>query len=441
MSIDRRPVEDRLTHALVQTAGRAVRDDEVPPALAVPASTHELRTRTRRYLPLMAAAAVVLAVLGVALAVNATHHKGASRPGVGPSPSVTSPALPVVDPRSAALRNATIDLPPFANHIGACPGGRTRFSDDTANAANTAGFQYVYHLWVPPLPQYARFGNPVWGDVDGVPGDEVLVEVSCNGEGSVHPYQLLALKPDGSGAFRTLGAVNDGAPDNGVTSYWDFDPTTVRFDGQTILLDVRGPETSNGGPLANQQTRGFRYENGAFTQVSGPTSVPKLSTNIHDTDPRNTFIMIPELSTTCEACYGYLANFVDGKAHIIQPTQQPDGNFRFDVYDFTIDAATFVPIGAGQPDALMVTLTQRKNGGEPTQAVLQFFASDGSQISGADLVVISGEDGVTGIQSVAYVHQAGIDGGVAMIVVKTASGLQSRTYTFDTQARRWTRLK
>jgi len=336
------------------------------------------------------------------------------------------------------LRNARIQVPPFANLTGACPGGLTKFSNDVANAANHAGFQYVYHLWVPPMPKYFQFGNPVWGNVDGAPGDEVLVEVSCDGEGSVHPLQLLALKPAG-GAFRTLGAVNYGAEDNGYTSYWDFDTATVRFDGQTILLDVRGPETSNGGPLANQQTRGFRYENGKFTQVSGPTSVPKLSTNIHDVDPRNTYVLIPELAD-CASCRGNYANFVDGQAHAIQPTQQPDGYFTFDTYDFTIDAATFIPMADGKPDALLVTVTQQENGGAPKQAVLQFFASDGFQVATANTVLISGDQNVTGIQSVGYDQQAGV-GGAATIVVETASGSQSRTYTFDPQSMNWTRTK
>lgn len=456
MSTDRRPVEDRLTLALAQTARRVVRDEEVPPALEVPATVHSLRARTNRHLPLLAAAAVVLTVLGVALAANATHHNSAPQPGnstpVSPSPAPStvtdtttpspSPALPVVDPRSAALRNATIDIPPFAGVTGACPGGPTTFSNDVANAASNAGSQNVYHLWVPPMPQYFRFGNPVWGDVDGRPGEEVLVEVSCDGGGSLHPYQLLALKPEGTNAFRTLGTVNYGAPDNGDTSYWDFDTATVRFDGRTILLDVRGPEVSNGEPIANQQTRGFRFENGTFAQVSGPTAVSKPQTNIHAIDPRNTFTLIPELST-CLACndtYANYANFVDGHAHAIQPTQQPDGNFTFDTYDFTIDAATYIPISADQPDALLVTLTQQKNGGQPKQAVVQLFASDGFQISATTPVVISGENGVTGIQNVAYDQHAGV-GGVVTIVVKTASGLQSRTYEFDTQALRWTRTK
>src|SRR4051794_8854815 len=91
MSTDRRPVEDRLALALVQTARRVVRDDEVPPALKLPASVHALKTRTTRHLPLLAAAAVVLTVGAVSLAVNATHHNGAPQRGnstpVSPSPA------------------------------------------------------------------------------------------------------------------------------------------------------------------------------------------------------------------------------------------------------------------------------------------------------------------------------------------------------------------
>lgn len=432
-----RPIEDQLARALADTALRTVPAQTPRAEFAAPEPG---RPRRPRWIaPALAAAAVVVVVV-VAVTVS---RGGATRstPPVHPHPSLTTPTPhpslttptpqptgpPNVDPRWLRLRNAVIDVPAWKYDGDRCHPGPHRFVNGRSLAAHAFGTTYGYNLWIPPLAQYAQYGAPVFGDLDGKPGDEVLVELSCNGPGSVHPYVLLALAPQADGTYRTLGVVNQ-TP----TEYLDFDPTTVRISNGTIYVDERGPEYSDGGPLAMEQERGYRYQNGTFVQVSGPASFPPLPTNIRDIDPRNTTwpLMFEDCTETCSMLY---VPFTDGHGRAVEPIQLSDGTFRLVTYDYRIDQTAYSTGRGSQPGFALLTITRTSPDAPTVQFVYAGYAPAGF-LGPAWPVVWTRRDGIRQIVSASGARR------VVRVVVETGTGEQTRTYV-TANYQTWTRQR
>lgn len=438
---NQRAIEDRLGKALADTALRTFPPETARPPFTPPA---DARSRRPRWLaPALAAAAVIVVVLlaivlssgtgwhqSQPVAPNPTGTNADSVTSAEPTPvptsnqpSPTSTRVPPGDPTWQKLRNATFDVPSFGSLKASCPSGRRQFVNGTATASHIGGSPILYHLLIPPFPYPSRYGMPVYANIDGKPGDEVLVELSCEGGGSVHPEMLLALSAGRDGTFRTLGVLNR----SGAT-FLDFNPATVRIANGTVVLDEMGEQVSNGGPLAMQQTRGYRYENGQFVQVSGPTRFPALPTNVHDIDPRNATWPLTGYPCT-DSCGTVYANFINGHGRATDVMQRPNGTFDVTTYDYTMDQSSYMTFTGRQPDLALLTITRTAPDGSTTQALYAAYAS----MSGAWPILWTGADGVQGIASA-----SGRDG-VATVVVHTASGDQTRTYKWQGDPQSWTR--
>ncbi|WP_155369252.1 hypothetical protein [Catellatospora vulcania] len=174
--------------------------------------------------------------------VTATQVPSGSPPaGVSPAPAVDA-------------RNATFDVPAMAQ----CAAGRRTFVDGTERDGPYNSLTV------------AELSPPIRADLDGLPGDELVVLVSCRIEGIFTRKQLLALTVDG-GALRPLGFMLD-------SRTFDFfpwiDPAQVSVSGDVVTVRIEGYGNDDGAERITPQERGFAYRDGAFVQISGPTERP-----------------------------------------------------------------------------------------------------------------------------------------------------------------------
>jgi hypothetical protein len=239
-----------------------------------------VRRRRRVRVATLSALVVVLAATPVAAAYAASNHghgqanpaasgSTAQSPSPSTSPGAQTPSRPSApDPRTVDLRNASIDIPAWQGGkpiSDRCSAGVHNFVNGRADATAGSAGAASYELPAPGT-------QPVYADLDGQPGDEILVSLGCYGDGSLFPQQLLALKVRDDGTLTTLGSVL--ATTDGTLLAYDPPSVQVRAADRTVLVQVFGPWVSNGGYPAGAQQRGYRYQDGQFRQVEGPTGAP-----------------------------------------------------------------------------------------------------------------------------------------------------------------------
>lgn len=376
-----------------------------PPVDAVFA-TARVRTIRRRT---VAVSAVAAAVVGVALAGAAVVRTSAAptpvppatppataAPTVSPTPDVDTQVLwsdpgndvEFLDEQTAQrLRDATLTLPAWPGYEDDCPGGELDFTDGEFVIEEGTGGG--------PGRSYGIGGDGIVANVDGAPGDEIVVTVSC--PPSDPPMSnLLALAPDGRG-FRTLGFVMvDGANEIG-------NPDRYYQDGDEIVVEVQGPA---GFPQVEQRRR-YRWDGSRFEQVSGPTDFPDF------TDVADTIDSFQVGSSDIEPC---------GSWATLTFEDDTSGAWPFFAGDITIPAVEFLR-GAvsegtvntvdGDLAATLVTLTCHRPDNGHTETWVQAVGAG---------IVFWTDDAVTEIVS----HR--IVDGLAEVTVRTAGGEETRRY-------------
>src|SRR5436190_12729851 len=196
---------------------------------------------------------------------------GTTSPTSSPTPS--APTAPPVD-----VRNTTLDLPAFPGGESYCKAAGVRtFVDGTATPAE-------------PVKLIIGEIAPIMADLDGVPGDEELTTIRCQTPASINLTQLLALKVGPDGALTPLGYVINSPDTSSMDATWSRENITV--DNGVVRLTVNGPHRSDGWPPCDPQVRGYAYRDGAFRQVSGPTSFHQPTKNFHQLDFRNTGLLV-----------------------------------------------------------------------------------------------------------------------------------------------------
>lgn len=417
---------DRLRAGLADIAGEVTVVDLRDRALR---TSRQIGVR-RAVVGGLAVAAVLAIGAGTAFAVLPTRHDPG--PGGTPTPSQSASASPVPsgspatstapsapDPRTIDLRNATIDMPGWAAAFkNACPAGPRHFVDGKAVTGNNGGGDLGYRF---------RLAPPVYGDLDGEPGDEVVVSIGCFTGGSTDPSMLLALKPMPGGTVRTLGLVISMTP-----VPLAYDEETVEIQNGVALVEVMGEYRSNGDPRP-KQLRGYRYGNGRFSQVTGATTFPAPVTDLHAIDLRNTTLWVPAVGPCNTQCTdGGVVRFVNGTGRAVtRGGTTNDQNVRH-VNRYRIDGTGFMTT-PGQPDIALVTVTRTGDDGSTATAVLAVVTGGDGALTGWPVLRV-GVDGVTGI-----VSASGSDG-VARIVVKTARGQETRSYRRNANQQTWDRV-
>jgi hypothetical protein len=338
----------------------------------------------------------------------------ASPPPPGdPSPTAPSPAPPSIEPSTdpaagveignrvrfldqetvRALRSMTITLPAWSERgPSLCRPGQYTFSDGTA-LTGTSGDVWKYYVH-PSL-------HGITANVDGEAGDEILVPLGCGpSDHGELVFRLLAVKEVGGG-LQALGYVTG----DDVAGFDRF-----FIEGADLVVEVQEADLV----ASVEQRRRYGFDGAQFVQVGGPTSFPS---RVDEIPTDLAWLRVgatgddSDAHTRCGS--GGLLSFVDGRSGVWE--YREDGVTRIASAEFTMGAQSRglldEPLGAEQVDVL-VTLTCRA-GSRTDQWVHR---------AGGEPVVAVGLDGVTGIVS----HR--ITGGLAEVVVETATGQEVRTY-------------
>jgi hypothetical protein len=378
--------------------------------------------RTRRMVVSTVAAALTVATVLVAGAMLRPTAAPPLPPAETPSPSATvsasasaspTPSAAVNGPRTdpanevrflteaarQRLRSATITLPAWPTGFDVCAAGRFTFVDGKVRTGATeSGIPYTYYMLF-------RTQVGIYADLDGSPGDEMVVPLGC-GEAEVYS-QLLVLKDNG-GNLETMGYIPD------VPSFDRFYPSETGL--MVEVIDATMTDTK-------EQRRRYSWNGSRFTQTWGPTTFPPTP-DVRNVDLRNSFFQIADHNP----CAAGILSFVDG---ISGSWRREDRDFPGDVSpEKTIELGEISTGLLSEPDEhadrgdALVTAVCRSQGNDAVTWVLK--VSHGLATS----VLRVGEEGVTGVVS----HR--IVSGVAEIVVNTKDGQRTWRYSYDDYARK-----
>jgi hypothetical protein len=340
---------------------------------------------------------------------------GSVTPGPWVSAALPRPDAPAhprkPDPRSAPLANATIDLPALPHPEADCPTGAVSFAK---GVADNAGQDTQW--WIDAA-------DAVWAEVDGRPGVDTLVDVSCQGEGSLHLHYLLAITVAADGSVTTIGNVLPGDHGNLIS----FNATDVRVAAdRTVTVESYGLQYSDGGPREMTQARAYRYDGSGFSQVGGPTVFQVPPSELADVDFRNTTIGLPvEFEPDGGLAYDFVA-FADGRGGDIVTTSE--GTVL--ASNYASGAAAYLTPPDGPMAIVPVTVTD--DHGRTSQMLLAYTPdTDGSQQTTTYVVLRTGAGGVTSIERFRAV---GTD---VEIQFHTAAGPQDRVYHRSANGQTW----
>ncbi|MEV6526227.1 hypothetical protein AB0M43_30240 [Longispora sp. NPDC051575] len=391
-----------------------------------PAGTDAVRSTVRhqRKVRNIALGVLALTVMAVPVAAYATLQGDphGPPPGVpGTTAPVTAEPTPVPSP-SASLDQKAPDLPNARIAVPGWPGGEniTKFcaagTYTFANGKVVFGQHEGYESTYSQDTEYPL----VRADLDGQPGDEILMHLTCSGPGSFHPQQLLALKPLPDGTVRTLGWVI--APKPG--EIYAYREVSVKVADRVVSVEVMGAYRTNGW-YTRKQTRSYRYEGTAFKQVAGPTSFPVVPSTLRGLDLRQQPVQVTDFG--CTGCRLAIVNFVDGRGSDTVQTAFMTDPTRVAVYEFTIEG--FVIAGPQGGEHALALVTSRAPDGATQKRV--YDVRVGTTGPGDEFGVIlenpvaaTGKGGVTDIVGI----KAGPRESTVEVTVRTAAGQEARIY-------------
>jgi hypothetical protein len=353
--------------------------------------------------------ATVVVLVGAILAFNAVRPGNEVQPPTNtPTPSATasppSTASPSPSPTASAgidLRNATFEVPAFPD-TQECGKGQRTFTNGVAPVKQNVDL--LINSMV----------APVMANVDGVPGDEVIVALICRFD-SWAQEEVIALKVAGQGQYSPLGFALGTSHITLVT--WE----PMQVVAGTVYLELTS-QCNEACPNSEQQRRGFTWQGGSFKQVSGPdkfVGIPAVTA----IDFRNTTLQLFGIPVGGKQWSGSVRTVNGtGKGHFAD-SYPPSTTMEFTVTVGSTKLGHITQPGL-EPDVAFVVLTLQTPNGQTT--VLGAFEKGQASPNGpanAYAVVTAGDGGVTAIGNV--------DAGTAdrvTVTVTTASGQESRTY-------------
>lgn len=285
--------------------------------------------------------------------------------------------------KNTQLRDATIVLPPWPTGTQACPAGTYTFHDGKTPTGerDLIGRPYDYMILF-------RDSLGIYANLDGKPGDEIVVPMAC-GFTEV-TYQLLVLKDDPDG-LRGLGYL-PALP--GFDRFYPYDTGLV----VEVLND----------PLDTiaEQRRRYGWDGTKFVLTHGPAAFPAdLTPDVRRIDLRQSYFHLDQ-------CGGGMLSFLDGVSGT-WPTDHPAT--RIELGEISTGLLNEPPAYAAG-DAL-VTVTCKPVGQPWETWVVKVSAAK------AVPVLKVGDAGVTAVVS----HR--ITGGTAEVVVRIQARQQVWRYT------------
>lgn len=333
-------------------------------------------------------------------------------------PDGTNPVLPDYQTLQEEFLNSAVDLPAFPGDEpqALCPAGRYDLGGGRAPAPGWHGELYL---------NFAGFG-PVWGDLDGVPGDEMAMLAECQSmaEPTKHHtlFQVLVVKPLADNHFRILGyAVN--SPDHANLA---FEEHSVRVEDRQVKVFAVGPFPIGPVVFKAKQDRGFAYQNGKFVQVSGPTSFPEPEHDIHRIDFRTVTMQMDYLVGSTDI-YG-VVRFNDGKGRELdRVSDNPAGVAHLSICEYS-QVSNPVFVKTPTTDGTVIMMTVQCGDGNLNEVAAFVDPLTIGSIPSATGVVVSGTQGVTHIVGVSSTGE---------VTVETATGAQ--VWSFHYNGKEWKR--
>jgi hypothetical protein len=331
------------------------------------------RARARRRA--VASVVAAIAMSGAALAVIAVRLSPQPLP---PKPSATPTAPTKVD-----IRNAVFDVPEFPG-VDWCPAARRWFGDGSVRAGGTTQDPITLRMT----------SDPLRADIDGVPGDEILVEVACTKD-FLTRGQVLAVKVTPDGNPVSLGYVLR-SPDHAT---FMVHPGTLRVENGTILVDVLGPNQDRVLETLDLQTRGYAYRDGGFVQVSGPTRFAEPAGDFRRLDFRNitTCVRIPHPR---EGWAGDYLRIADGK-----------GTVTINQIKYEVTVVSSTTIYGRAPYGVVLYNLQPSFGGRAI-TVINVYLMYKPIPCAYDVMVVADVDGATKVEASGGQFKVTIDGKV-----------------------------
>ena len=176
---------------------------------------------------------------------------GGQRPGSTPRPDLANLVRFLSQQKIAELRGSTLTLPSWPTGSRACPPGTYTFADGrvATGATDEIGRPFDYLMLF-------RGSLGIYADLDGVPGEEMVVPLAC-GFTEVQ-YELLVLKETPQG-LRPLGYIP------GLPAFDRFYPY-----GGGLVVELHNDPF---GTVAEQRRR-YGWDGSRFVQTHGPVSFP-----------------------------------------------------------------------------------------------------------------------------------------------------------------------
>jgi len=301
-----------------------------------------------------------------------------------PSPSVTpSPTPPNVD-----IRDAMFEVPEFPGFPGGdswCPAANRWFGDGYVRAGGRADNAISLRM----------IGPLVRADIDGVPGDEILVELECTKPLGLTRGQVLAVKITPEGKYVSMDFVLR-SPDHATFMVHDG---SVRVESGTILVDVLGPNQDAVVRVFDLQTRGYAYRNGEFVQVSGPTRFADPPASYRRVDFRNVTACVA-LPNPRDGVDTGVTRIIDGKGVVTVAGVR---------YELTVVSSA---IFTQRPYGVML-LRLQPDSGLPVTVVNSYRMYDSVPVPcGVDTTALVGIDGATKVEASGGTLKVTVDGKV-----------------------------
>lgn len=399
-----------------EAVGRSVYVSNVDLRDKVLQGSRRITVRNRVVGSVAAALVLVGAVVTFGLLRNG---KEVVPPVESPSPSQsTSPSPSTAPPVNVSeLRNGTVVLPAFPGGWALnCPAGSYTFKDGSMFVPNT---DYSIHMGT----------DPIEGDLDGLPGNEVLVAMNCDDGLMNSASNLLGLKASGSGGWSSLGYV--------------FPAGLVIDGGEGIKVDhlqvvVHALYGCTGSPCAtsamDKQERRYALDGGTFKQVSGPTTFPPLEQNIRKIDFQNftfptVFSILGQPGLSAGGAFRVVngtgqANLARSRATGTGPntTTVKEGT---DAYTVVVKQVVYVKTDDWNVEGAAAVLMDISGPDGTFQVVFHFskhLEGYQSPVSHGYVQVRTGMDGITAISKIQ-------GGDVVTVTVQTSSGQQNWKYT------------
>jgi hypothetical protein len=324
------------------------------------------------------------------------------------------PAGPI---REVDFRNATFTIPPWplddprtSDFTSFCGAGPLEFRDGESVRTNPEP------IFSPPAPPYGGApyrisAPPIYAELDGEPGEDALLLVTCIPSGGFDA--LLGLTLEGNGDLRTLGWVYP--PFSGNAGH---DRDDVAVNRRDVVLQLH-PWDEAMGLVAQprfEQVRRYRYEDGAFRQVGGPTEWPAPITYVDDVDFANYSVGFYGSEVTPGGCNGDAIVLSNGVA---EDTYGASGRMRYELRQ-----VHFGHVEVYGDSAILTFRCTRLTDNAVFEAVFVTTVWSGI-LNLLNPVVATDRDGVRGIVSTR------VEDELIVVTVRTATGEEVWRYGAD----------